>query len=1194
MTITKKNKLLAILLAAMVMFTAMSATAFADTSLECTRMEAGANVSDDGHAADFFTLTLNNVGQVNTSMTVDLYYNDTKLTTTQAAAKRLGQSYDALTVKVIVGGDPLNSSSWTTTVLCSNWTVDMIPNKAVVAIDGNTTTLTELNPFLSDTDSNSVDKQFPQFAIIKDRITISTAQQFADLINRTGDFADGGFYDGKTIILTADIDMTGYSLAATQVAFRATFDGQNHTIKNCAMSKPLFYNFSGTLKNVTFENATLKPTKTYETDGNRLGVLARSTSGTMENVTVKNCTIDSSVDAPGVVGGLAAMTQDNAVVKNCTVSGLTIINANPDYTPGGAFGLLLGNKVSITGLTNNTDYNTFGIDYAVAKINRGETTIYYSSFTQAMKNIKNGDTLIMLDDAELDTSDTGVQIQPSGNTTSYTWFATAKSFTLDMNGHKISFSEATKNFSVEAGKKVFFRPFYFGWGNSVTITGNGTMDFTTNMTTDKSSVYAFCLKQVTDYDPVTLTIENGTYIAEEIVQNYASSSTCLIKGGRFDSSVGYPNTHLLNDYANSFSVTGGTFVGANPMMMDDGNLVATGYTALGSLNSDNVLEYTVMTEEAAQAAAVATVQHNSATNYFTSLAAAVAAAQDGDTVTLLKDTTEGGIQIAEGRFSTGILTIDLNGHTYTIGNPSVGSVGYETSGMHLLKDNTVFIKNGKITSSTAKYLIQNYSYLTLYEVTLDGSNLLQAPDKNNKIPKNYTLSNNNAEILIYHSTIIASPNGYAFDVCEFANYPGVKVAVVGSTIKGLAQIYTKSNLNNDENYDPDDQKILLIANDDLGTDNEYYVQGGNYIQITEENKQNGETVGYFRWIGTDANTHTITLDYEGGVLNNTNDCYRLLATEGNQVDLSKYTPTRSGYTFLGWYWYQEKEVGELTPDAPSVTSITDDPNYNNEYMELVKITAPIGVTSDITVYAQWSQNTGGHSSKTYYNVNFNSNGGSKVATQSVRKNQTAEEPTAPTRDGYTFAGWFTDTKLTNEFKFDTKITKNTNLYAKWTATSANTDDENGNGSGADNSRTIILTLDSCQALVFGETKMNDVPPLAVNGRVMMPTRFVAENLFCTVHWDKATGIIKIKGTHFTTGEEVVITLTVGSNIATVDGETVQLDSTTFVQNNRIYTPLRFIAETLGATVDWNSTTKKITVTLPKTMHTDNLFNTTAE
>ena len=67
-----------------------------------------------------------------------------------------------------------------------------------------------------------------------------------------------------------------------------------------------------------------------------------------------------------------------------------------------------------------------------------------------------------------------------------------------------------------------------------------------------------------------------------------------------------------------------------------------------------------------------------------------------------------------------------------------------------------------------------------------------------------------------------------------------------------------------------------------------------------------------------------------------------------------------------------------------------------------------------------------------YTVQFNSNGGSDVSSQTIATGQTATEPaTAPTKDGYSFAGWYSDVGLTTQFNFSTPITNHTILYAKW-------------------------------------------------------------------------------------------------------------------------------------------------------------------
>ena len=66
-----------------------------------------------------------------------------------------------------------------------------------------------------------------------------------------------------------------------------------------------------------------------------------------------------------------------------------------------------------------------------------------------------------------------------------------------------------------------------------------------------------------------------------------------------------------------------------------------------------------------------------------------------------------------------------------------------------------------------------------------------------------------------------------------------------------------------------------------------------------------------------------------------------------------------------------------------------------------------------------------------YTVNFKSNGGSSVSKQYVQYNKVIKKPSNPKRSKYTFVGWYTDSKLTKAWDFNTKIKSGKTLYAKW-------------------------------------------------------------------------------------------------------------------------------------------------------------------
>ncbi|MBQ8970992.1 MAG: InlB B-repeat-containing protein [Lachnospiraceae bacterium] len=66
-----------------------------------------------------------------------------------------------------------------------------------------------------------------------------------------------------------------------------------------------------------------------------------------------------------------------------------------------------------------------------------------------------------------------------------------------------------------------------------------------------------------------------------------------------------------------------------------------------------------------------------------------------------------------------------------------------------------------------------------------------------------------------------------------------------------------------------------------------------------------------------------------------------------------------------------------------------------------------------------------------YTATFETNGGSTVKTQTVKEGGTAKEPNAPTKNGYAFDGWYSDEELTEEYDFQTVLTEDITLYAKW-------------------------------------------------------------------------------------------------------------------------------------------------------------------
>lgn len=123
--------------------------------------------------------------------------------------------------------------------------------------------------------------------------------------------------------------------------------------------------------------------------------------------------------------------------------------------------------------------------------------------------------------------------------------------------------------------------------------------------------------------------------------------------------------------------------------------------------------------------------------------------------------------------------------------------------------------------------------------------------------------------------------------------------------------------------------------------------------------------------------------------------------------------------------------------------------------------------------------------------------------------------------------------------------------------------------------TIVMTIDSPTMQVNGEDVSideNGTAPVIVDDRTMVPIRAVAEELGGEVSWDAAARTVTV------TKDSDVISLTIDSNLAEVNSQSVELDTPPIIVNKRTLLPLRFVSENLGAEVVWNAENRQITIT----------------
>lgn len=68
---------------------------------------------------------------------------------------------------------------------------------------------------------------------------------------------------------------------------------------------------------------------------------------------------------------------------------------------------------------------------------------------------------------------------------------------------------------------------------------------------------------------------------------------------------------------------------------------------------------------------------------------------------------------------------------------------------------------------------------------------------------------------------------------------------------------------------------------------------------------------------------------------------------------------------------------------------------------------------------------------TKYNVTFDTKGGSMIASQTIEKNGKVEKPADPTKEGFTFVGWYLSEYYIFEYNFSSNVIGDMTLYAKW-------------------------------------------------------------------------------------------------------------------------------------------------------------------
>ena len=379
-----------------------------------------------------------------------------------------------------------------------------------------------------------------------------------------------------------------------------------------------------------------------------------------------------------------------------------------------------------------------------------------------------------------------------------------------------------------------------------------------------------------------------------------------------------------------------------------------------------------------------TVTSGTTTKGYSSWTAAYEAAQAGDIITLNMDVATSALTIEK--------QITLNGNGHTISYNGDASESSPSNGALITiqgeNANNVTIQNLTVdTQGKVKHGVQFYCVTDgqLEDATVNGGA--------------YTsVIVNGAEVSLTNCTLNPAKNAYANIEYGIGSGVTTQPEIILSNVTGNAEkplVYAdkttadkfKAEGSENESYADIAEKI----NEKLTGADVTIIVTGDDGKVDEENSV----------VGTQL--YTITLDANGGTVETST-----LTTnnEGKLSDLPNPNHSNNKYTFQYW--------------TLNGTEVTEDTVF----------------TGDATIVAQWSYSGGGGggggSVTTKYTLTFDTNGGSAIAKVTKEKGTTVDlEQYVPTREGYTFAGWYSDEALTQKVT-SVKLNANTTVYAKWT------------------------------------------------------------------------------------------------------------------------------------------------------------------
>ena len=606
-------------------------------------------------------------------------------------------------------------------------------------------------------------------------------------------------YTGVMTLNKVNVTVQNLNFVKGQISKSKNYNGGNVTIVNCDFDGQGMNSYA---VNVARTGSVVIENVTAQNYGYGFLQLSHANNKlSIKDVKVVNTNYALKIDySNGVtIDGLKVENVKVAAIYNSNYGTKTYTITNSDFS-GATEAIKMWER-------NTTVYDTFvfagGNTLGNATLSTSPYAIYkgvvaevgtkkYLDLRVAFDAANDGETVKMLDDVTLDTKTLATQNDGYAAIIN----VAGKAVTLDLNGKNITVDAAAADLAAAKGK-MLLTVFHADTNGELTLTDN---------TADKAGAVVVNVNDATVYSVFAsesqysdkskngkLTVNGGNYTTVGKVSNAMfftdANEVITVNGGNFHcdgatTTSSYP--WMFNTYGNNerhVTVNGGTFnVDVNhqhrPFEVYVPETFAVNANADGTWTVVSAVAY--ITEMLG-----GTVYESGDLEHkvgYATLAAAVEAAQENETVTLLKDVEGAGVVIDKD------LTIDFNDKTYTF-TEGVGSTGTESNGLQILKGNDVTLKNGTLNvaaASASKFytIIQNYADLTVEDMTLDGTNL----DKWSLTDgDSYVFSNNSGNIVVQGNTNITANNdgdkAFAFDADKTAN---VTVKTTG-TIAGKVE-----------------------------------------------------------------------------------------------------------------------------------------------------------------------------------------------------------------------------------------------------------------------------------------------------------------------------------------------------------------------------------------------------------------------